>query len=95
GEDSQAAGVSEEEEGQEEGRRKKHLTRQILLAPSFCLLSAPGAAWEEERQGGKAGGREAVVPASRALVQPGQDWQCFDLGQRPGSRAGASAPSSG
>ncbi|XP_074677336.1 uncharacterized protein LOC141922116 isoform X2 [Strix aluco] len=32
GEDSQATGFSEEEEGQEEGRRKKHLTRQILPA---------------------------------------------------------------
>ncbi|XP_074721082.1 uncharacterized protein LOC141942037 [Strix uralensis] len=29
---TQATGVSEEEEGQEEGRRKKHLTRQILPA---------------------------------------------------------------
>ncbi|XP_074736119.1 uncharacterized protein LOC141948053 [Strix uralensis] len=32
GEDNQATGVSEEEEGQEEGRRKKHLTCQILPA---------------------------------------------------------------
>ena len=43
GEDSQATGFSEEEEGQEEGRRKKHLTRQILPAvPRARAAVSPG-----------------------------------------------------
>ncbi|XP_074731732.1 uncharacterized protein LOC141946191 isoform X2 [Strix uralensis] len=48
GEDSQATGVSEEEEGQEEGRRKKNLTRQIL--PAVPRTRAAGVVGPDDLQ---------------------------------------------
>ncbi|XP_074689254.1 uncharacterized protein LOC141926763 [Strix aluco] len=50
GEDSQATGVSEEEEGQEEGRRKKHLTRQILPAVPRTRAAFQGVVGPDELQ---------------------------------------------
>ncbi|XP_074676675.1 uncharacterized protein LOC141921650 [Strix aluco] len=50
GEDSQATGVSEEEEGQEEGRRKKHLTRQILPAVPRTRAAFQGVVGPDDLQ---------------------------------------------
>ncbi|XP_074728452.1 uncharacterized protein LOC141945019 [Strix uralensis] len=50
GEDSQATGVSEEEEGQEEGRRKKHLTRQILPAVPRARAAFQGVVGPDDLQ---------------------------------------------
>ncbi|XP_074720662.1 uncharacterized protein LOC141941589 isoform X2 [Strix uralensis] len=50
GEDSQATGFSEEEEGQEEGRRKKHLTRQILPAVPRARAAFQGVVGPDDLQ---------------------------------------------
>ncbi|XP_074677344.1 uncharacterized protein LOC141922116 isoform X7 [Strix aluco] len=50
GEDSQATGFSEEEEGQEEGRRKKHLTRQILPAVPRARAAFQGMVGPDDLQ---------------------------------------------
>ncbi|XP_074693731.1 uncharacterized protein LOC141928855 isoform X4 [Strix aluco] len=50
GEDNQATGVSEEEEGQEEGRRKKHLTCQILPAVPRTRAAFQGVVGPDDLQ---------------------------------------------
>ncbi|XP_074728320.1 uncharacterized protein LOC141944893 isoform X6 [Strix uralensis] len=50
GEDSQATGFSEEEEGQEEGRRKKHLTHQILPAVPRARAAFQGVVGPDDLQ---------------------------------------------
>ncbi|XP_074670081.1 uncharacterized protein LOC141919002 [Strix aluco] len=50
GEDSQATGFSEEEEGQAEGRRKKHLTRQILPAVPRTRAAFQGVVGPDDLQ---------------------------------------------
>ncbi|XP_074719696.1 uncharacterized protein LOC141941236 [Strix uralensis] len=50
GEDSQATGFSEEEEGQAEGRRKKHLTRQILPAVPRMRAAFQGVVGPDDLQ---------------------------------------------